>query len=56
MDKERGNRFLRLIGWIFVIFLALFILGLMIGAVIGGGNIFTPFEPSTWAHIFKMSS
>lgn len=53
MNKSYGNKLMRTIGWSLIAFLVLFIVGMMLGGLIGGGNILTPFLPSTWDHIFN---
>ncbi|AXX64677.1 MAG: DNA-directed RNA polymerase subunit beta [Lactobacillus sp.] len=55
MNKSHGNKLLKTIALIILAVLILFVLGAMIGAVIGGGNILTPLMPSTWSHILQFS-
>lgn len=55
MNKSYGNKLLKTIALIMLVFLILFIVGAMICAIIGGCNILTPLLPSTWSHILQFS-
>ncbi|MBA1434898.1 DNA-directed RNA polymerase subunit beta [Bombilactobacillus bombi] len=55
MNKSYGNKLLKTIGWIIIAVVILFVVGTMIGSVIGGGNPLTPLLPSTWSHIIQFS-
>ncbi|MFC6323472.1 DNA-directed RNA polymerase subunit beta [Companilactobacillus baiquanensis] len=55
MKKDFGREYrkdiFRKIGWVFLLILIFFILGMLIGSALGGSNPLAVLWPGTWIHM-----
>ncbi|MFD1418783.1 DNA-directed RNA polymerase subunit beta [Companilactobacillus keshanensis] len=55
MKKDFGREYrkeiFRKIGWVLLLILIFFILGMLIGSALGGSNPLAVLWPGTWAHM-----